>query len=134
VSTATVSEKAPSFIGQGYWTDYVQEIGPFSDAGAAPGTSTLTAVASTAGFDSAVTSSTGDVYKLSVDPTADAGNAVAIAPGASGVIAVTITPNAKVGSTVKGVLNLVTPPVGPTLAWNTTGDVIASVPYEYKVK
>ncbi len=133
VSTATVSERAPYYVGQGYWFTYVQEIGPFGDGGAAPGTSTLVANAVTAGFDRAVTSSTGDPYLQAIDPTADPGKPVRIAPGGSAVITVTVTPNAKVGSTVKGVLNLVTTPNASNNVANTTGDVIAVLPYEYKV-
>ena len=87
----------------------------------------------TAGFDGAVvTSSTGDPYIVAVDPTADPGSPIRIAPGGTGVITVTITPTAKVGSTVSGVLNLVTTPFGTPL-FNTTGDVIAALPYHYSV-
>ena len=51
VSTATVSEHAPAKVGQGYWFTYVQEIGPYGDGGAPAGETTLTAIATTAGFD-----------------------------------------------------------------------------------
>ena len=29
ISTATVREQAPAYVGQGYWFTYVQEIGPY---------------------------------------------------------------------------------------------------------
>ena len=133
ISTATVREHAPAYVGQGYWFTYVQEIGPYGLGGAPAGSTTLTANALTAGFDGAVVTSTGDPYIVAVDPTADPGSPIRIAPGGTGVITVTITPTAKVGSTVSGVLNLVTTPFGTPL-FNTTGDVIAALPYHYSVK
>ena len=48
VSMATVREKAPAYVGQGYWGTYVQEIGPYGDGGAPSGSTTLVANASTA--------------------------------------------------------------------------------------
>jgi hypothetical protein len=133
LSTATVSESGSSYVGQGFWFTYVQEIGPYGPGGAPAATTTLTANATTAGFDSAVSTSTGDPYLSAVDPTADPGTPIRIAPGGSAVIRVTVTPNAKVGSTVRGVLNLVTTPYGVNPLFNTTGDVIAVLPYQYKV-
>jgi hypothetical protein len=58
---------------------------------------------------------------------------VGIAPGKSVVISVKITPKAEAGSIVQGVLNLVTTPIGVNPLFNTTGDVIARLPYQYTV-
>ena len=134
VSTATVHEKAPAYVGQGYWYTYVQEIGPFGDGGAPSGQSSLVANATTAPFDLGVTSSTGDPYLPSVDPTQPAGTPVVIAPGQSAAITLTITASGASGSTVSGVLNIVTTPQGVANSFNTTGDVIATLPYGYTVK
>jgi hypothetical protein len=132
VSTATVRERAPGTVGQGYWSTYVQEIGPFGDAGAPAGSTTLTATATTLGFDRSVTTSTGDPYLAAVDPTAaDPQKPVVVPPGGTGTISVTITPPASATGTVSGVLDLVTTPIGAAL-FNTTGDLLATVPYSYQ--
>ena len=80
VSTASVAETKGT-VGLGYWGAYVQQIGPFGDGGAPKATSVLSATATTKRFDDAVTSSTGDPFLPAVDPTADAGSPLEIAPG-----------------------------------------------------
>ena len=134
VSTATVREKAPAYVGQGFWSTYVQEIGPFGDGGAPAGSTTLVANATTAPFDLGVSSQTGDPYLPSVDPTQSAGTPVIIAPGQSASIDLKITASGASGSQVSGVLNIVTTPTGVANAFNTTGDVIATLPYSYSIK
>jgi hypothetical protein len=131
ISTATVQEQAPGTVGQGYWGTYVQEIGPFGNGGAKKGQSTLVARATTLGFDRAVTTSVGDPYLSAVDPTAPAGNPVIIQPGKTATITVTIKPPSGAKGTFSGVLHLVTTPIG-TPFFNTTGDVLATIPYSYK--
>ncbi len=133
VSTATVHERAPETVGQGYWGTYVQEIGPYGDGGAPTGTTTLTANAVIQKFDPAVVSSTGDPYLQGVDPTQSAGTPIVVQPGATVTIDLKITPQGKVGDTVTGVLNVVTTPTG-AVTYNTTGDVVATVPYSYLLK
>ena len=49
-------------VARGLWGSFVQQIGPFTDAGAPAGTSTLTATAVTQPLDPAVTSTAGDPY------------------------------------------------------------------------
>lgn len=132
ISTASVAETAGQ-VGLGYWGTYVQEIGPFGDGGAPAGTSVLTATATMRPFDSTVTTSTGDPYLASVDPTAPSGQPIVIAPGKTGTVTVTITPTARVGAKVSGVLHLVTTPIGVAGVFNTTGEVLATVPYSYTV-
>jgi hypothetical protein len=133
LSTATDRETAPETVGLGYWSPYVQEIGPFNNDGAPAATTTLLANARTAGFDPTITSSTGDSWVESVDPTADFGTPLIIEPGAVGKITLTITPTAAKGTTVNGVLNLVTVPAVVGETFFTTGDVIAALPYSYTV-
>ncbi len=132
-STATVQEKTPEHLGQGFWFTYVQEIGPFGTAGAPAGSTTLVANAATAGFDPTVTTSTGDPFLDAVDPTASAGTPVIIPAGGTGEITVTVTPTAAKGHTVRGLLNVVTTPEGVAGLFDTTGDVIATLPYSYTV-
>ncbi len=138
VSTATVFEKS-GFISKGIWFTTVNELGPFTDAGAPAGQTTITASMRTAGFDPAVTSSTDDPFRIAIDPSADLlGNPVLIPPGQVGTIQVTITPQGKKGSVVRGHLNIVTPstlPTGPQtgLPFYTTGAVISTLPYTYTI-
>ncbi|HEY3714787.1 MAG TPA: S8 family serine peptidase [Jatrophihabitantaceae bacterium] len=131
LSVAQVSEQRGT-VGTGYWFSFVQQIGPFPDGGAPAGTSTLNASAQTPGFDSALTSSTGDPYLSAVDPTASPGAPVIIAPGKSATITVKITPSGQKGSRISGLLNIVTTPLGAG-TFNTTGDLIAQLPYKYTV-
>ncbi|HVN11835.1 MAG TPA: S8 family serine peptidase [Kineosporiaceae bacterium] len=131
VSTATDSNRTGN-VTQGVWFAYPQQIGPFTNAGAPTGTSTIVSRVVTKAFDPAVTSSVGDPYLASVDPTAPTGAPVVIAPGASATITVTVTPAGAKGSVTSGVLNLVTTPYGTT-SFNTTGDVVARLPYAYTV-
>jgi hypothetical protein len=62
---------------------------------------------------------------------------VLIAPGQLGSIQVTITPKGPKGAVVRGHLNLVTPSTvtaGQTaLPFFTTGAVLRSLPYEYRI-
>ncbi|HEU5267538.1 MAG TPA: hypothetical protein VFU35_12605, partial [Jatrophihabitans sp.] len=132
ISTATVSETKDQ-VGPGIWFTYVQEIGPYGDGGAPAGSTTISTTATTKPFDPAVASSTGDPYLPAVDPTNDGGTPLVIAPGASGTITVTITPTGKAGTKVNGVLHLVTTPIGVASSFNTTGEVLANLPYSYTI-
>ena len=71
MSVVSIGEPHGS-ITRGLWFASVNEVGPFSDAGAPAGETTVTASMRTAGFDPAVTSSTDDPFRISVDPTSDA--------------------------------------------------------------
>jgi hypothetical protein len=133
VSTASVSEQRGT-VGLGYWFPYVQQIGPFGDGGAPKATSVLTGTVVAKQFDPAVTSSTGDPFLSAVDPTADPGAPLVVAPGTTRTITVTITPAGARGSKVSGVLHLVTTPIGVAHLFNTTGEVVASLPYAYTVR
>jgi hypothetical protein len=137
VSVATVSEQRGE-ISKGIWFTSIDEIGPYTDAGAPPGHTTISASMRTDAFDPAVTSSTDDPFRIAVDPTSDGfGTPELIPPGGTAAIQVTITPQGRKGSVVSGHLNLVTPPLLPTgntgLPFYTTGSTIATVPYEYKI-
>ena len=100
-----VSESgAGNYITRGIWFTNMQQIGPFTDAGAPPGETTITASMRTLGFDPDVSSNTGDPYGSSVDPNNDGfDNPVRIAPGQTKTIKVTVTPTAGKGKTVSGI-------------------------------
>ncbi|HTZ43165.1 MAG TPA: S8 family serine peptidase [Jatrophihabitans sp.] len=132
VSVAKVKENNGT-VSTGIWYTDVNEVGYVGPEGAPTADSQVNLSAKTLGFDNAVTSSTGDFWSVAVDPNADLGNAVTIQPGQSATITVTITPTAKKGSIVSGVLNIYTPPSFAYATFNTTGDLLAQLPYTYKV-
>lgn len=136
-SVATVGERN-GYVSKGIWFGSVEEIGPFGAEGAQPGHASYTASMRAAGFDATVTSSTGDPFDFAVDPNGTGGTPVIIQPGQTAVVQVTITPAGRSGDTVAGHLNLVTVPVLPTgataLPFNGTGEVLAVLPYSYRVK
>jgi hypothetical protein len=92
----------------------------------------------TLGFDSTLTSSTHDPFGNAVDPANNGfGFPVRIPGGASRNIILTVKPTAAVGTDVQGLLNVVTVPSLPTGANSlpefSTGEVVATVPYEYTI-
>ncbi|GAA2235971.1 MULTISPECIES: S8 family serine peptidase [Kitasatospora] len=136
ISVAQSVGSAAQPIVPGFWNTSVQQIGPFPNSGAPAGSSTITATAHTLAFDPAITSSTGDPYTLAVNAGAKATTPVTVKPGATGTIQVTVTPTAPKGTTVSGVLYLVTAPNGVVAANNQigmTGSVLAALPYSYTV-
>lgn len=136
-SIATVGERE-GYVSKGIWFGSLEEIGPFGSEGARPGHATYTASLRANGFDRAVTSSTGDPFDLAVDPNGTGGTPTIIQPGATATITVTITPSGRSGDTLAGHLNLVTVPVLPTgataLPFNGTGEVLAVLPYTYRIR
>jgi subtilase family protein/peptidase inhibitor I9 len=132
-------------VARGFWGTFVQQIGPFTDAGAPAGTTTLTATAKTQPLDPAVTSAAGDPYAPGITGQAPTGTPVVVNPGASAGLKVTITPTGKSGTVVHGVVYLVTSALnslglvdgaiaGGLGAIDTSGDVLAAVPYTYTIK
>ncbi|MFE3175811.1 S8 family serine peptidase [Amycolatopsis sp. NPDC059090] len=136
VSVATIGEKT-GYVTKGVWFADVQEIGPFGPEGAPAGHSSYTASIQTAGFDGSVTSSTGDPYGQSVDPNGTGGTPQLVKPGETATVLVTITPSGNRGDKVAGHLNIVTVPSLPTgvtgLPQVGTGEVLATLPYSYRI-
>jgi len=63
VSVATVQEHTGE-ITKGIWFGAIDEIGPYTDAGAPSGHTTVTASMRTAAFDRNVNSSTDDPFRI----------------------------------------------------------------------
>jgi hypothetical protein len=103
-------------------------IGPYGPAGA-PATPVIAAAfAFMQPFDASMSASSGDVWADLVFGTSTY-NPLVLAPGESGTMTVTLTPNAaEVGSTVSGYLYVDT--FNPTAL---TGDELVRVPYSYTV-
>ena len=133
VSTATISESARGRVGQGFYEGWPSEIGPFGPDGAPAATANLVATVTGRPFATSVTSSTGDPYLQGLDPTADPGTPLTVAPGQTKTITVTIASSGRAGQSVRGVLNVVTTPYGVPNGNNTTGDVVAVLPFSYIV-
>jgi len=121
-------------VAQGIWDLAPVEVGTFGTTGGPSETATTSMSVTTAAFDSAVSSPTGDLWETSADASAPF-DPVVVEPGQSVTIPVTITPNAPAGSTVSGTLYV-------DDAWvlfaqvfaQLTGNDVAAVPYTYKVK
>jgi hypothetical protein len=136
ISVTGVKETgAGNYIARGAWSTNMQQIGPFTDAGAPAGQTTITASMRTLGFDQTVSTGwVGDPYGPSVDPNS-VPHPVRIPPGGSKTITIAITPTADVGTAVSGLLNIATLPnlsAGPS-SMLTTGEVVATLPYSYTV-
>lgn len=99
--------------------------GPFSAA--VTGTTKLVAVATTNPFDSAITSSTGDAWALTINASARY-TPLTLAPGQSGTITLTITPNAPMGTVVSGFIA-----VDTFNKATSSGDELINIPYSYTV-
>ena len=137
VSTATSTAAPGQPVAPGFWGTTVLQIGPFPVTGAPTGSTTVTASALTQGFDPAVTSSTGDPFASSVNASAAPATPVLVAPGAQVTVPVTITPSGAKGSTVHGVLYLVSGANGYSESNQyflaVSGDVLAALPYSYTI-
>jgi hypothetical protein len=123
VSRLTAPEVAP-----GFFFGLPEATGPFGPDGVGPNAKVnLAAVANTNPFDRAVSADSGDVWAQSVDPNAPY-SPLTLGPGATGTITLTIKPDARKGTIVRGFVavdtfNLV----------SLSGDELTLIPYAYKV-
>jgi hypothetical protein len=123
VATLRAPEVAP-----GFFFGLPEPLGPFGATGVGSGASVnLAAVANTYAFDSAVASSSGDVWAQSVNADAPY-TPVSIGPGASRAITVTITPSGPRHRVVHGFIGVDT----FSLATDS-GDEVEVIPYTYRV-
>lgn len=103
-TTATGSLSAAE-VAAGDWTITPELLGPTGKKAAPEVTATVGMTATTAAFDPAVTSPTGDLW-LGSGNMANAFTPYVVSPGQSITIPVTITPSGPAGSTVSGTLYL----------------------------
>jgi hypothetical protein len=123
VAAITAPEVAPT-----QWFALPEGQGPFPSNGIGNATVNLAAAVNTNVFDSAVTSSTGNAWlQLAIDNTAPY-TPLTLAPGQTGTITVTVTPNASKGTVEHGFIELETL---SNFTWS--GDEIVSIPYTYEV-
>jgi hypothetical protein len=123
---ATLSEPEVPYS---VWTADPSLIGPYGPAGAFTAPVTTNAYVLAKEFDPAVSADSGDVWTDLVLNT-QTFNPLQLAPGASGTINVTITPDpGQVGKTVSGFLYI------DTFDLNVfTGDEVVQIPYRYTVE
>ncbi len=124
--TAKAELTAPR-ITQGLVAAAPTPLGPTN--GPVSGSATLSAQVTTQTFDPNATSSTGDFWQFAVDPSAPGVAPLALNPGQSGNITVTLTAAGSPGTTVSGVVY-----VDDLSQFLANGDDIAALPYTYTVK
>jgi hypothetical protein len=112
----------------GTWVTVPSLIGPYGPAGAPTTPVTAAAFALMEPFDASMSASSGDAWADLTFGTATY-NPLILAPGESGIITVTLTPNAAaVGSSVSGYLYVDT--FNPNTFY---GDEVVRVPYSYTI-
>jgi hypothetical protein len=121
-ATATASLLAP-----GLWSGFAGEVGPYSPSAPA-GTVDFSMSATTLGFDSAVKTSTGDLWRQTVDASAPGVKFLTLAPGQSGTIKVTITPTVSASTVVHGTIY-----VDTFNFFTDQGDELVGLPYSYTI-
>jgi hypothetical protein len=137
--SSNVEFASPS-VPDGSWYVTPFLVGPTGATAAKNVTANVSVSATTAAFDPAVTSPTGDMWLSSLNASAGFTPYV-VNPGQSVTIPVTITPSGAAGSTVSGTLYLddsSVPPGGVTYneipgQW-PDGSEVAAFPYSYTIK
>lgn len=112
----------------GLWFAVPSLVGPYGPAGALTAPIDVSATALMKPFDAAVTADSGDFWADLVNGT-NTFNPLVLAPGQTGTITLTITPDpTQVGKVVSGFVYV------DTFNFNVyTGDEVVSLPYSYKV-
>jgi hypothetical protein len=111
-----------------FWAETPSLVGPYGPGGAQTAPVSAAVEVSMRPFDPAVSSDSGNLYSDLVVGT-NTFNPLVLAPGASGVINVTITPDpSKVGQIVRGYIFL-----DNFNSYLEGGDEVTRIPYEYTV-
>jgi subtilisin family serine protease len=130
----------------GAWDIAPDVVGPFGTSGVRSENVTTAMTSTSDAFDSAVSSSTGDMWQASVNPgVLRALSPVIIGPGQTGTITVTLTPDAAAGTHVNGTLYVDVEDLflfqgNPDIVNEATGNPdpngseVAAIPYSYTVK
>jgi hypothetical protein len=120
-------------VTNGIWFAVPDECGPFGAGGAPAGTVSVSASATTKAFDPAVSSAVSDIWTASVKAPTGPLTLLAINPGQSATINVTITPSAPAGTVVSGNLYVDTFDSDVSPFGQIGGDELAALPYTYTV-
>ena len=131
IGTSPAGSYTPSAgnLTNGFWAAFPSEIGPYP-SGAPAGTVSMAMSATFKTFDSAMTSSTGDLELAALNP-ATTFSPIVINPGQSATVNVTITPSGPSGSVVSGTL-YVDDFLTNVPAYGQQGaDEMGAIPYTY---
>jgi hypothetical protein len=131
-ASATITAPAGTWLTQGDWDIDPQQVGPFGGKGAAPSTTSLTLTATTPAFDPALVPSTGDLWQQGSAALA-AFKPVLVRPGQTTTLYAVITPSAKAGTVVRGILYLDDSSAVSNYGYSPSGDQLAAIPYAYQV-
>jgi hypothetical protein len=132
-TSPTGSYSAPEgTLTNGGWFATPDEIGPYP-SGAPAGTVSLQMQALIKQFDPAVTSSTGDIELASVNPAVSF-SPIAINPGQTATINVTITPSGPKGALVAGDLYVDDFLSGVAPYGQQASNEVSMIPYKYTIK
>ncbi len=133
-ASASYSPPGGTVTAGGYWDAEPTECGPF--AGPAPtGSATISMTANAKPFDPAVSSVTGDLWLVSVDPATFATfSPLVLNPGQTGTINVTITPSGASGTVVRGALYVDDFVSSLPLTEVFAGDELVAIPYAYTIQ
>jgi hypothetical protein len=125
--TVVASLRVPE-VPYGYWVETPSNIGPYGPGGAPTVPVSMAAIATMEPFDPAVSAASGDFWADQVFLT-NTYDPLTLAPGQSGTINLTITPDAsQVGKTISGFIYIDT--YNPVVL---TGDEVVRIPYRYTV-
>ncbi len=127
---ATVS--GPSLT-PGVWAILPSVVGPFGPTAATTEPTTTAMLATTEGFDPAVTSFTGDLWQASLGGPISV-TPVVVPPGRSATIPVTIAPTGRAGTAVSGVLYLDDDSLIQFGAEAPNANTVAAIPYSYVIR
>jgi hypothetical protein len=121
----SVAQLTDPEIAPGQFWAASEPIGPFP--GPVSGSANLAMVAITHPFDTAISASSGDIWAQTVNASTPY-TPITLAPGQSGTITLTITPNAAKGTVVRGFVAVDT--FNPA---TSSGDELVNIPYSYTV-
>lgn len=134
-AAATAQATPGGEVVPGLWQATLSQVGPYPVAGPAPITATVGGVVDTAQFDPAIVASSGNPYadQVAVEGgqtgvQTGGGSPLTLAPGQTGVITLTVTPEGAPGTIVHGFLYVDT--FNPI---TNSGDELQAIPYSYTV-
>jgi hypothetical protein len=120
-------------VSSGVWDIAPNVVGPFGSTGAQTETVRTQMVATTQGFDPAVSSDTGDLWQMAVGGPFTV-TPVIVQPGHSATIPVLITPSGTAGTTVSGVIYLDDDSlVSVYSSLSPQANTVAAFPYSYTI-
>jgi len=130
--TASASYTPPGgSVTAGFWTAGPSECGPFP-GWPKTGLANIRMTVQTKAFDTAVTSETGDLWLLAIDPKARF-SPVVLRPGQTAMVTATIEPVGTAGTVVAGNLYVGDYLAGVPPYGQVTGDELAAIPFTYTI-